>query len=97
MAEEWGPWVEHDGKGCPLEKGTLGEACLRNGKIVVFRALCGSVIGGPNDPIAGCAWEWGNKPIRWRFYEVIRYRVRKPRALLDLIEMVESLPEQVDA
>lgn len=27
-----------------------------------------------------------------RFEMVVRYRIRKPRALRDLIEMVESLP-----
>ena len=49
------------------------------------------------------SWCWRKCPLR-KFvcdnsylYPIIRYRVLRPRALLDLIEMVENLPERVDA
>ena len=93
MSEEWGPWIEHDGKGCPVAKGTPGEAELRDGRVVFFRALCGSTRGGP-DVVAcsseGSAWVWGSSLLTSD--EVVRYRIRRPRSLLRLIEMVENLP-----
>lgn len=91
--DDWGPWVEHDGQGCPVPRGTLGEAELRNGTVVPFRALCGSVIGGPERPAsrrAGSAWIWGSGPY-WRL-EVVAYRVRRPRGMAILREVVEVLP-----
>ena len=95
MSEEWGPWIEHDGKGCPcigmyvhLEAFgfgdgfcVAGEQCLSNGV-------------DPNGPLSAWVWILGNRPI---FQEVIRYRIRKPRGLTILEGLLENLPEQVDA
>ena len=100
---DWGPWIEHDGKGCPLPVGTIGEAELRCGRIAPFRALCGSTRGGPQSPPTGAgkeqtdAWTWGGKPSGWEGEEVIRYRIRKPRGLTILEEILNDLPETVDA
>lgn len=93
MSEEWGPWIDHDGKGCPIAKGTPGEGELRDGRVVFFRALCGSTRGGP-DVVAcyreGSAWVWGSSLLTSD--EVVRYRIRRPKALQQLIQMVENLP-----
>ena len=93
MNDAWSPWIEHDGKGCPVAKGTPGEGELRDGRVVFFRALCGSTRGGP-DVVAssreGSAWVWDSS--LFTSDEVVRYRIRRPRALLQLIEMVENLP-----
>lgn len=99
--DEWGPWIEHDGRGCPLQRGTLGEAELRTGRIVAFRASCGSTRGGPYVPAPDnaytSAWVWGGKPDRWKDEEVIRYRIRKPRGAVILESLLADLPKKVDA
>ncbi len=90
---EWGPWVEHDGKGCPVAAGTLVEAL-----VVGFWTETGR-----RDSSSGLhhlgAWRAlvDDDGDPWFFdrpgtVEVRLYRVRKPRALLDLIDLVENLP-----
>jgi hypothetical protein len=93
MADEWGPWIEHDGKGCPV----LGMYCeTRWESLFVVQSWEGVV----TDRWAP-AFVWANHlqetPRGKLWGRVIRYRVRKPRALLDLIEMVERMPERVNA
>lgn len=93
----WGPWIEHDGKGCPLRQGTLGEAVLRCGDVVPFRALCGSTRGGPYVPanaLAGSAWVWGSSDRAAD--DIIRYRVWYPDALEEL-KRIAAAPSPVDA
>lgn len=97
MTEEWGPWIVHDGQGCPVPKGTLGEARLRNDRIIAFRAQCGSTNGGPDvpaDPMNGSAWVWGSHPLLDRSNEVLAYRIRKPRGLSQLQEMIRDLEDE---
>ncbi len=91
MSEEWGPWIEHDGGGCPVVAGTY------------VRAICCFIYSewvweGHTGP-EHAAWEWSRmgepsphdpKMIAAR---VIRYRIRKPRALLDLIERARELDD----
>ncbi len=92
---EWGPWIEHDGKGCPVPVGTKGDAELRCGRIVPFCAGMGSTRGGPYKPSkfrGTSAWEWGGKPANHFGEEVIRYRVRKPRGLTILENLIADLP-----
>lgn len=83
MTEEWGPLIRHDGKGCPV----TGMFCeVHTASRVV---TCGIVMdnGGP------CSlWVWTGLCILCLPHRVVAYRVRKPRALLDLIDMVENLP-----
>lgn len=86
MADVWGPWIEHDGKGCPC----VGMwVCVewRNGD--TSEGIAGS--GG------GSSWDWSNT---WSDH-IIRYRIRRPdalRNLIDLAEQVEDLtPETVKA
>lgn len=98
---EFGPWVEHDGAGCPVRRGTLGEGELRNGRVVPFRALCGSTVGGPYvEPLwpgGGDAWTWGSSGPFGVPHEVVRYRLRKPRGVAIVEEILSAVEaEQVE-
>lgn len=95
MADEWGPWVEHDGSGFPT--GLVGVTILVLGEMHTGRMKeeIGCVLD-PHHPYLG-AWDHRNfgrrVPGKNEAYgRILRYRVRKPRALLELIDMVESLP-----
>ena len=85
MSEQWGPWIEHDGKGCPC-LGQWVKAVFHNGN--VWEGIAGSSQGG------GKSWDWSSGS---PYSRLIRYRIRKPRALQDLIKLVEELPEGVEA
>ena len=90
MDQEWGPWIEHDGRGCPVQDGILVTVCGYNtyGRWEEYTRPAKSTWLG---------WEWSNGP------RIIRYRIRKPRALLDLIAIADDpyavppLPEAVPA
>lgn len=105
--DEWGPWIEHDGNGCPLEvMGQVVELYWRPDmdrddtawRHAVLRVddLFGSCSSWHASKYegTGCFQHWDGKRLdlpggpHW----VDRYRIRKPRALRDLIERVESLP-----
>jgi hypothetical protein len=83
---EWGPWIDHDGKGCPVV-----------GMWVQVELLSGEIIGpfvahSMGDGSSGDAWAHDTLPSMLANWAVIRYRVLKPSALRELIEMVENLP-----
>jgi hypothetical protein len=88
MADEWGAWIEHDGKGCPVPDGTW--------VAVVAEGMPGRIIGpfeGAAGP-SGESWDWRN----WLSRDsdggitarVLRYRVRRPSALRRLIDIAED-------
>lgn len=94
MSSEWGPWIEHDGKGCP---------CVREYVQAVAERMPGDFVEveGPCGEKGGESWNWefwlrrdvdGNL-----FARIIRYRIRKPRGLIILESLLENLPEEVDA
>jgi hypothetical protein len=101
MSAEWGAWIEHDGSGCPVV-GQFVHVVLGDDweTPILGSGDCGwgpqwkpineaEAVGiAEDDP----GWHWA-----FGWFPVIRYRVRKPRALQDLIEMVERMPERVDA
>lgn len=87
MTDEWGPWIEHDGRGCPV-RGMMVEIIRRNGSgFGPYRAYTLSV----GNPTEGDPQEdnWVHLP---KPRDIIRYRVRRPKALQQLIQMVENLP-----
>lgn len=94
MSEEWGPWIEHDGKGCP---------CV--GEFVHLVAYGGqedlgvptSGLSVPPPPGFWNTWFWDSIPPWKSAARVIRYRIRKPRGLTILEGLLENLPEEVDA
>lgn len=91
MGEEWTDWIEHDGRGTPPD--VIGN----------FVHMIGTeawVMGMVRKPYAPFDWSNFCKPIPGKssvYDKIIRYRIRKPRALLDLIDLVENLPETEDA
>ena len=86
MSEEWGPWIEHSGKGCPLPNGTFVNAIYCDGTEIY------GMVEANGRPLRYNAWvwsEWGGN--------VIRYRIRKPKGLQILEALLQELPESVDA
>jgi hypothetical protein len=101
MSAEWGPWIEHDGKGCPC-RGEYVQAIDRGRVTAEFVAgtqLCAGrmfeVAESWTDNMPN-AWTWGSMRRRSQ-YEIIRYRIRKPRGMTILESLLEDLPEGVDA
>lgn len=99
IESEWGPWKEHDGKGCPCD-GMLVMVEFRGEHTRLGRywtgiagAQCRQRGGNANDALS--AWVWSGKSPRSD--EIIRYRIRKPRGLTILESLLENLPEEVDA
>lgn len=98
MADAWGPWIEHDGTGCPCA-----------GDYVIARVedwpgeyrFCSGRASA-----MGEGWDWAN----WLKVDpadglmssrIVRYQVRKPRGLSILENLIANLPapqpEGVDA
>ena len=86
MAQEWGPWIEHDGRGCPC-RGVFVHIEFASG----FEAIgvAGSYLKA-DTPFPDGSWNWANLLLD----PILRYRIRRPRALRELIELVETLPER---
>lgn len=99
MSDEWGPWIEHDGKGCPC-RGQIAHVVLKNANGVLMHGTDrrgryvapGEWVGLVSPPDHGGSWTWGNG-----YNPVLRYRIRKPRGLTILEGLLENLPEGVDA
>jgi hypothetical protein len=100
---EWGPWIEHDGKGCPCRgmvieakwlqgNGSLGSISEDGDKVWIVPSDAGMVYGS--------AWIWriinGIPDTGTDCAPIVSYRIRKPQALLDLIRMAED-PVDPDA
>ena len=102
MSDEWGPWIEHDGRGCPCV-GAWAQRVISTGGVGKFaesggqeRVIEGIVKDGPLS-----AWDWSNYlkiNARGRLVaKIIRYRIRKPRGLTILESLLENLPDEVPA
>lgn len=97
---EWGPWIEHDGKGHPLKNGQVYNAVFADldeftavrGANVPLRTKYGVEIFDGGEGSYEPSWTW-----EYRYERVIRYRVRKPLGLTMLESLLENLPEEVDA
>jgi hypothetical protein len=86
MAEEWGPWIEHDGKGCPV----VG---------LYVRVVTEGEIQIDGIPSTGCAapppgfcsmWIWASIPLCDEHLRVVRYRIRRPDSVRRLIDLAED-------
>lgn len=95
MSEDWGPWIEHDGRGCP---------CV--GRMVEFVVLdlSGREITGIGiaNGDSGSSWFWRRLFFRRLCVDpdvlpIIRYRIRKPRGMVVLETLLADLPEKLDA
>lgn len=91
---EWGPWVQHDGSGCPCV-GQMVEVD-RDRLGIYGPIIAGSeaikMIGSPNVP--GSAWVWvavpGFNP-SW----IRRFRIRRPKGMAILNAILADLPAPV--
>lgn len=83
---EWGPWIEHDGKGCSCV-GQYVQSEERRGLIEYHVASSGK-------NASGNAWDWSTCPL-FQGHHIIRYRIRKPRAMKLLQSIVENPPKQL--
>ena len=104
MADEWGPWIEHDGAG----------VCVPGGSVLQVK------FGGPGlmpddfaklslEAYPGFFWRWKRVKTGWfssemrrvcddpAYAPIIRYRIRKPRGMVVLEGLLADLPESVDA
>lgn len=78
---EWGPWIEHDGKGCPCV-GQMTQAIWNDGDPTPD--VPSIATGNPQ------VWVWKFEP--W-WPKVIRYRIRKPRsAAVDRLAEIVANP-----
>lgn len=78
---EWGPWTEHDGKERPVPDGVFVEVEERDGEIDAAQA-------------EEFYWHWtdpNDEAYSWDG-DIIRYRIRKPRGLTILEELLADLP-----
>lgn len=90
MSEEWSDWVAHDGKGCPVV-GMYVQGRYTNGRIGE-----GIPESSNNNPPRGywSCWKWDTIPPLYRGWEIVEYRVRKPRELIALRELIADLPDK---
>lgn len=97
MSEEWGPWIEHDGKAWPMH-GLVAEKEYANGLILIgvigSRALSYSELGVPfySGKTFQSSWVWDAPG---PFVPVIRYRIRKPKGMTILEGILADLPAPV--
>ena len=72
----------HDGKGCPLQAGTIVEVVCEDGFGFTMRQVA-QVDGGRYS-----SWDWSHYP---ELKRILRYRERKPRGLSLLEGQLETL------
>lgn len=87
--EDWGPWIEHDGRGAPrgeYVQAQYEEPVSHMTKLLVVRddVLEGWVTKN------GKSWRWVDG-----FIKILRYRVRRPKALQLLRDIAASPPKEL--
>lgn len=96
MADEWSPWIEHDG-GVPLLP-TYGPVHMRWVSIGRGRTAPSSI--PMSDTWPGFYWSWQEAPDGCHrrvccdpaYAPIVRYRFRRPQALRAMIDMIETYP-----
>lgn len=88
MNDIWGPWIEHDGLHVP--KGIAGEFVHSKFNQPGLDVESGSVMDERMEHATG-------NPVAWikthGYCHIARYRIRKPRALIEMIERAQSIPQ----
>ena len=82
---EWGPWVLHDGKGCPLRAGTIAEVVCEDGFGFAMTRIS-VVMGGSYS-----SWDWSFYP---ELKRITRYREKRPKGLKVLEESLIQKPQK---
>lgn len=77
----FGPWIEHDGKGCPVA-GLFIRAAFEDGDVWM---------GIPSASGQHRSFNWTPGYVR-----ITRYQIRKPRGLTILEGLLEDLPAPTD-
>lgn len=92
MPDEYGPWIEHDGLGCPLSSGTQVKIQHEDahGYQTIYSATIIRDLDHPD-------WDHRNfrRVMNWRGLtglagRVLAYSIRKPRGLLILQEIAAN-------
>ena len=92
--DEWGPWIDHDGNGYTLSFGFIVEAESADG----YRQVGRPKEGPTKSWGARNWWNWKTLlPDEFQTGRVIRYRIRKPRGMAILEDLLQDLPQDVDA
>ncbi|WP_226783171.1 hypothetical protein [Oceaniglobus trochenteri] len=73
MSEEWGPWIEHDGKPRPALKGAWMNVVTENGRDEVGEMQACDVTA----PGEYSTWNWDTLPECYLDHRIIRYRLRE--------------------
>ena len=102
---EWGEWVQHDGKGCPCVGHYVQAKWEAFGYGNLYtKGQTGITEGFIDEKLAThAAWFWaGNQGKEFTHPRsgkpgvldggFMEFRIRKPRALLDLIQIIADLP-----
>lgn len=92
----WGPWIEHDGRGCPVPAGTVVQIQWNDGDRDVDQIT--PDLHSPPSGMTSC-WHWASwHPLTFREYAYVdRYRPPQPRGLVICERLLADLPERVDA
>ena len=92
--QDWGPWVEHDGKGCPVAAGQIVEAELEGWPNRVFRYTYVHLQGGQ-----ARNWDWSHWLVTdeagYVVCRILRYRTRQS-AQMDLLRRIAAAPEALN-
>ena len=103
MSGEWGPWIEHDGRGCPCIghwtqswlKASIGSKFPNGEKFYLSEGVAGRSPWNWIDSEYGRIQQNGKLAAK-----TIRYRIRKPRGMkvLETILLeIPNTPEKVSA
>ncbi|QDC08588.1 hypothetical protein FHY55_04740 [Oceanicola sp. D3] len=84
--EHWGPWILHDGKGCPVRAGTVVEVVCEDRFGFAMRQVT-QVVGGSYS-----SWDWTYFP---ELKKIIRFREKKPKGMTMLEE--QMAPKETSA
>lgn len=100
--DTWGPWIAHDGTGCPVPRGTMVIVRRRGGTedgpfpALTLRSV-GEVLQSWSGKDSGSsAWHWAyprHASYRGPHIDIIAYRVQKPRGLAMLEEILREVEE----
>ena len=88
---DWGPWIEHDGNGCPC-KGQLVKVERFNGNVDLFVAWTRIYQPERSDTDENTS-SWAYKIPTGR--KIKRYRIRKPRGLQILEERLAEIDSPI--
>lgn len=88
---EWSDWIEHDGTCVPVMDGEFYHAIYEDGDEEF------AVQGGDGLIASGAAYKCDNGSWLWLepYEPIIRYRIRKPRGLTILENLIADLPAPV--